>query len=54
MEQPDPVAVKTREFVVKQLGEMVLRLCEVEAVNAALAERNKALEEQAHEKAGSE
>lgn len=54
MQQPDPIAVKTRELAQVQIGSQVLSLCEAHATIAVLQEQLAAIttERDALKKAG--
>ena len=56
MEQPDPVNAKAREYVALQLGDQVLRMCEMQARLDAQAQQVETLTRalDAQKKAGSE
>ena len=56
MEQPNPVQVKAREYVVMQIGDQVLRMCEMQARLDAQAQQVETLTRalDAQKKAGSE
>ena len=43
MEQPDPVNAKAREYVALQLGDQVLRMCEMQARLDVQAQQMEAL-----------
>ena len=39
MEQPDPIAMKTRQFAEAQMGNLILALCEANAKAETLADQ---------------